>query len=123
MRTQLSEELYRKYLTPDQVEALSAEKSRAASEDDLQAWMALFAEAETLAAGDPTAAPAQAFAERWWRKLEESTGGDMDLIMNLKTMYDDMESWPQGIDRPFSPEIRDFMNAAITHLLESRKAG
>lgn len=122
MRTQMSEELYRKYLTPDQMAALSALGSARAGEDDLQAWLPLFDEAAKLVGSDPTAAPAQEFAGRWWALLEESTGGDMDLIMNLKSMYDDMESWPEGLDRPFSPEIRDFMNAAITHLLESRKA-
>lgn len=123
MRTQISEELYRKYLTTDQMAALNAKGSLDTGGDDMQAWLPLFEEAASILGSDPTSAPAQEFAARWWALLEQSTGGDMELIMNLKSMYDDMESWPEGIDRPFSPEIRDFMNAAIGHLIESRKAG
>ncbi|MGO1117348.1 MerR family transcriptional regulator [Rhodovibrionaceae bacterium A322] len=125
MSLQTQDQVYKKYLSDEQIKQLQQATSGLDSDqarDLAQAWKDLIEEATKLLGSDPTGPAAQDLAERWWAVLLKKTGGDMELILNIKAMADDMESWPDEMERPFSPQVRDFMNAALTHRHQKMQA-
>ena len=114
MNVRTREDLYRNYLTDAQFEVVAkGAGDHGFGWENHEDWGALVREGETLMGLETDDPSVQDLAKRWWGLLWAQTEGDMDLLKNLKTMYDQMEMWPEEIERPFSPELRDFINDAV----------
>ncbi|RED51382.1 MerR family transcriptional regulator [Aestuariispira insulae] len=114
MNVRTREDLYRNYLTDAQFEVIAkGVGDHGFGWENDAAWGPLVLEGERLLGLETDDPAVQDLAKRWWGLLWDQTGGDMDLLKNLKTMYDQMEMWPEEIERPFNPELRDFINDAV----------
>jgi DNA-binding transcriptional MerR regulator len=90
-----------KYYTPEQLAQLAARKD--VSEERMQQapgdWAALTADikAATDAGIDPSDPRAQGLARRWFALVSEFTGGDPEIFLSLKRMYQN-EDTIHGMD-------------------------
>src|SRR5262249_22468336 len=82
-----------KYYTPEQLAQIEDRKAALGEERIKQAnaeWPRLFAavRAEIDAGTDPTDPKVQALAQKWYKLLDEFTGGDSGLFNSTRNMYD-----------------------------------
>lgn len=122
MNVQTREDLYRSYLTDQEFEVITRIQGAKGYEfEEFDHWKKLLRQAEKLIGTDPADPAVRDLAEQWWGLLMAGTGGDLEIMRKIKVMYDDMDQWPDHLSRPFSTEIRDFLNQAVESYLMSLK--
>lgn len=105
----------KKYYTEEQLEELASRYTPEVAERGPREWAALIKEVEEARAEgvDPASPRAQALAARWSALIEEFTGGNPEILKNLKRLYADEANWPEHAQKPYSDGAISFINEAI----------
>lgn len=101
----------KKYYTEEQLAELAARGTPEVLERGQREWAALIKEVEqAIHEGvDPSSERAQALAARWQRLIEDFTGGNPEILANLKRLYADQANWPAGAQKPYTDEVSNFI--------------
>jgi len=105
----------KKYYTEEQLAELASRYTPEVAERGPREWAALMKEVEAANAEgvDPASSRAQALAARWSALIEEFTGGNPEILENLKRLYADQANWPAHTQKPYSNDAMAFINRAI----------
>lgn len=106
----------KKYYTEEQLSELARRGTPEVLERAEREWAVLIKEVEQAAADgvDPKSERAQALAARWSALIEEFTGGDPEILANLKRLYADQANWPEGAQKPYPDAVGSFIRKAVT---------
>lgn len=109
----------KKYYTEEQLNELAARGTPEVLERGQREWAALIKEVEQAVAEgvDPSSERAQKLAARWKGLIEEFTGGNPEILANLKRLYADQANWPAGAQKPYTNDVGNFIHQA------ARKSG
>lgn len=101
----------KKYYTEEQLAELAARGTPEVLERGQREWAALIKEVEQAVAEgvDPTSARGQELAARWNGLIEEFTGGNPEILANLKRLYSDKANWPADAQKPYTSEVGNFI--------------
>ena len=104
----------KKYYTEEQLAELAARGTPEVLERGQREWAILIKEVEqAIAEGvDPKSERAQALAARWNALIEEFTGGNPEILANLKRLYADQANWPADAQKPFANDVAAFIQKA-----------
>lgn len=104
----------KKYYTEEQLAELAARGTPEVLERGQREWAALIKEVEQAVAEgvDPSSERAQSLAARWNGLIEEFTGGNPEILANLKRLYADQSNWPAGAQKPYTDDVGSFIYQA-----------
>lgn len=104
----------KKYYTKEQLAELARRGTPEVLERGQRDWALLIKEVEQAIADgvDPKSERAQALAARWHALIEEFTGGDPEILANLKRLYKDQANWPEGAQKPYPDAVSNFLAKA-----------
>jgi len=112
----LTEHYAQKHFTPEEM----ARMEQYADQDALAAWLAVIAEAKTVAATHDPASPAALEVARRWRKVvRRLSGGDAALAAKGRAAWTEALADPKvAAGMPLTPEVMDFIKKAQANLHE-----
>ncbi len=108
----------RKYFSTEAQTKVAARRSNLSAEDLEKAnkeWAAFYADIEASLAEDPAGQRGRELAARWEKLIEDSTGGDPEILAGLKAMMADRANWPDKVQSTTrtTPEGEAFLEKAI----------
>jgi DNA-binding transcriptional MerR regulator len=116
MSTEKWQKVWDKFYTPEENARWAAAKE--AVPEDIQraheaAWPDILARTEKLVGTDPASEEAQALLLEWNAMTQVIYDIDPTLTRAAAKLYDNMDEWPEdGPEKPFSPEVWDFIQKA-----------
>jgi DNA-binding transcriptional MerR regulator len=109
--------LWAKHINPERLKALHPDWSTDSGRRFKAQWIELIAEAEQLKDGDPGMPQALDLARRALSLVGEFTRFDPELMASLKAVFQEGYSNSDVAPHmPYSPEVRQFMDAAVKRL-------
>lgn len=104
----------KKYYTEEQLAELAQRGTPEVIERGQRDWAALIKDVEAAVAEgvDPQSERGQELAARWSNLIEAFTGGNPEILENLKKLYADQDNWPDTFRKPYGREVSDFIGKA-----------
>jgi DNA-binding transcriptional MerR regulator len=114
MNMQNEWEWVKKYYTEEQLQELAQRATPEVLEKGQRDWATLLKDVDAaIAEGvDPASERAQRLAARWSALIESFTGGNPEILENLKNLYRDQANWPAGAQKPYSDGAMAFITQA-----------
>ncbi len=114
IQMQTRKDWMKKYYTEEQLADLRKRWTPEVQAEADRGWAALVRDTEAaIARGeDPCGKVGQKLAVRRQELLDQFTGGDVGMAVNLKKLYADKANWPASFKKPFSDAVDAFLSEA-----------